>query len=90
MDSTTENLVELAWLLVSRLERLSADSYWAHQASGLRGSLLRWLEQHAERLVQPSAQELENLSRLIETGFMLLEKAAREISVPETENSRLP
>lgn len=37
-----------ARMLVARLERLSADSYWAHQASGLRGSLLRCLEQVRE------------------------------------------
>lgn len=32
-------------LLVDRLERISADSTWAHQASGLRGSLLLILDQ---------------------------------------------
>jgi hypothetical protein len=41
----TERQIAYARLLVSRLERLSADSYWAHQASGLRGSLLRCLQQ---------------------------------------------
>jgi len=35
----------LAHQLLVRLERLSADSYWAHRASGLRGSLLKCVEQ---------------------------------------------
>ena len=36
--------IDQALLLISRLERLSADSYWAHRASGLRGALLRSLD----------------------------------------------
>lgn len=72
----------LALLLISRLERLSADSYWAHQASGLRGSLLRSLEEmRAGGLgggASPS-REGERLAGLIERGFEVLEKAAREI-----------
>jgi hypothetical protein len=71
----------LALLLISRLERLSADSYWAHQASGLRGSLLRGLE---ERTGEPGdvaslTLEGERLAGLIQRGFEVLEKAARAI-----------
>ena len=58
---------ELAWMLIARLERLSADSYWAHRASGVRGSLLRWVEAGEGDIVV-----------LIERGFEFLEKAARE------------
>jgi hypothetical protein len=36
---------ELIKLLIDRLEHLSADSTYAHRASGLRGSLLRALDQ---------------------------------------------
>ena len=36
--------LELLKRLVDRLERLSADSTYAHQASGLRGTLLRYIE----------------------------------------------
>lgn len=57
-------------MLVARLERLSADSYWAHQASGVRGSLLRIIEN--ERL------ESSDVDILLEMGFDFLEKAARE------------
>lgn len=58
---------ELAWMLIARLERLSADSYWAHRASGVRGSLLRWVEAGEGDIVV-----------LIERGFEFLEKAAKE------------
>lgn len=61
---------ELIALLIARLERLSADSYWAHQASGVRGSLLRWVEGGDDSHCL--------LEGLIEWGFEVLEKAARE------------
>lgn len=57
-------------MLVARLERLSADSYWAHQASGVRGSLLRFMEK--ENL------EAIDIRMLIDKGFDFLEKAAKE------------
>jgi len=61
---------DLIDMLVARLERLSADSYWAHQASGVRGSLLRIIEN--ERL------DSSQVDILVEMGFDFLEKAARE------------
>jgi hypothetical protein len=70
--------IEQARLLVARLERLSADSYWAHWASGLRGALLRSLE----RLESGTADEKEEtarLDRLFQRGFEILARAAREI-----------
>ena len=51
-------------MLVARLERLSADSYWAHQASGVRGSLLRLMEK--ENL------EAIDIGMLIDKGFDFL------------------
>jgi hypothetical protein len=36
---------KLIRLLLPRLERISADSYWAHRASGVRGTLVKILEQ---------------------------------------------
>lgn len=69
-----ENVIDrhrdLVRMLIARLERLSADSYWARQASGVRGSLLKLYE--AEEL------ETEQGLNLIERGFDYLEKAARE------------
>jgi len=43
-----ENLldrIELLRLLMSRLERLSVDSHWARRASGLRGNIVKVLEE---------------------------------------------
>jgi hypothetical protein len=73
-----EQEIAYARMLVARLERLSADSYWAHRSSGLRGSLLRALEQveggggNAEDLRQ-------HLQVLIQQGSALLARAAREL-----------
>ncbi|UCD98618.1 MAG: hypothetical protein JSV42_16960 [Chloroflexota bacterium] len=61
---------DLVHLLIARLERLSADSYWAHQASGVRGSLLRMIDSGE---LHPEQRE-----KLIRSGFDFLEKAARE------------
>jgi hypothetical protein len=61
-------------LLITRLERLSADSVWAHRASGVRGALLRMQEQIE------SGQPVEGprATRLIRLGFQILEGAAKE------------
>jgi hypothetical protein len=68
--------LELIRLLLARLERISTDSYWAHRASGVRGSLLRALEKlEAGRPVQTS-----RLDALMAKGFDILEKAAIEKS----------
>ena len=69
--------MELARFLISRLERISADSYWAHQASGVRGALLRCLE-------QVECRQSERLETLIDAGFKLLEQAARELRAPQS------
>lgn len=70
---TDEPLRTLQFLL-SRLERISADSVVAHRASGVRGGMLRAVEKlEAGRPV--SSQEVR---RLIESGYNLLEKAAAE------------
>lgn len=66
--------IQLIKLLLSRLERVSVDSYWAHHASGVRGSLLKVLEKmEAGQAVDGSA-----LMRLIDKGFQILERAAKE------------
>lgn len=79
--ASTSLALETARLLALRLERLSADSIWAHRASGLRGSLLRMLELAAQNpsLDEKTLAQLENLSR---QGFWMLENAAREIPDP--------
>lgn len=77
---TLPGSISAAYLLVSRLERLSADSYWAHQASGVRGSLLRLLEryEHQSYLSEPDLRHLETALQL---GYRLLGLAAKEITI---------
>ena len=60
-----------ARVLIDRLERISADSQWAHQASGIRASISKSLGYD-----QP---DLRSLEELLDMGFNILEKAAAEI-----------
>jgi hypothetical protein len=71
-----ENTLSLAQLLLARLERISADSVWAHRASGIRGSLVRMLDE-IEKGVPIEEPEI---NREMEIGFSILAKAAEEIS----------
>jgi hypothetical protein len=67
--------IELLRLLAQRLERLSVDSLWARRASGLRGNIIKVLEEiDAGRGVNA-----ERLNSLIEQGFKVLRHAAQEI-----------
>jgi hypothetical protein len=72
MDSTEET--KLIKLLLERLERVSVDSYWAHRASGIRGGLLKLLEELEKGT--PAGQA--NPSELISSAFDILTRAARE------------
>jgi hypothetical protein len=76
MDRQEEKLIFDAGVLVSRLERLSADSHWAHKASGLRGSLLKLLQQFE---VNPQPEHIRSLNELIPQGQEILNQAAKEI-----------
>jgi hypothetical protein len=73
MNSPTSE-EKLILLLLTRLERISVDSYWAHRASGVRGALLRALEK-IENGSQDSKPDL-----LISKGFEILKEAAKEKS----------
>lgn len=74
MDQTSENLFFQTKILIQRLERISADSVWAHRVSGVRGALLRCVENwQAGELDEP------RLRYLLDVGFDYLYKAAREI-----------
>ena len=72
-NSTTEPLRTLR-LLLARLERISADSVTAHRASGVRGALLRTVE----KLEAGEAVSDAELKRLIDAGYGLLQRAAKE------------
>ena len=65
---------KLIRLLLPRLERISADSYWAHRASGVRGALARLLaEMEAGKPVDPRLLQANLL-----LGFEILKEAAGE------------
>lgn len=65
---------KLIHLLLPRLERISIDSYWAHRASGVRGALVKILEQmEADDAVDPVS-----LRTNIRIGFEILQEAAEE------------
>jgi len=74
-------IVRRARVLLNRLERLSADSSWAHRASGLRGSIMRIL---LDQEMLGGDEGIITLEILLEQGFDLLTKAAKEI--PDCEN----
>ena len=73
-----QSSLRLIRLLSVRLERISVDSYWAHRASGIRGALLRVVE------------EIENhrpvsglkTKRLLDDGFEILRQAIGEYTRP--------
>jgi hypothetical protein len=69
---------ELIQRLADRLEHLSADSSYAHRASGLRGSLLRYIEriEGGEHITPVEQVQLE---QALEYGFKILELAAKEV-----------
>ena len=71
MDNESLALIRL---LLARLERISADSYWAHQASGVRGSLMRALD----ALEDGSPVSTANVTEWTGMGFHILEKASAE------------
>lgn len=82
--STTDlpDQLELAAALVSRLERLSADSIWAHRASGVRGALLRSIDSFQASVSTSGDRtdaEIRRLVQAMEYGYFVLEKAAREL-----------
>lgn len=78
-SDSSPDLLALARLLASRLERLSADSIWARRASGLRGNLLKTLE----AIESGSEADSVRLEPLIRLGFEMLAAAAREIPIPK-------
>lgn len=82
MEKDREQLIQQAEILLDRLERLSADSTWAHRASGIRGALIRSLPRN-----QTAVFDQEKLSALLEQGFKILILAAKEIPDHRENNS---
>lgn len=74
--SPDKSLKRRSGLLLDRLERITADSAWAHQASGVRASLAKCLA--------GESPDPDEINALLLRGFQILEKAASEI--PEENN----
>jgi len=85
MSASVAVRLDQARMIAQRLERLSADSAWAHISSGYRGSFLRLIDrlENLADVEQARPEEVERLDFLIDKGFDLLAKAAREIGDPE-------
>ena len=77
MENNDINLMR-AKLVAQRLGRLSADSVWAHRASGVRASLDKFLTRLEAGLVEP-----DQLAPLLQRGTEILEKAAQTIPAPD-------
>jgi hypothetical protein len=61
-------------LLLTWLERISVDSYWAHRASGVRGALTKiLLQMEMGEPVDPVSVRMN-----LRVGFDILGKAAEE------------
>jgi len=75
VTSAQPDHIRLLRLLISRLERLSVDSHWARRANGLRGNIVKVLEE------ADSGQEIssERLELLTDAAFDILRRAAQDI-----------
>jgi len=82
MQTPYQKIYELARLVVERLEKVSADSIWARRSSGVRGNLLRLLDEF-EKNPPPSEHQVKRLENLCQAGFTMLENAAREKRAPK-------
>lgn len=65
---------KIVQLLLARLERVSVDSYWAHRASGIRGSLLRVVEE----IEKGTFTGRPYTNEIISSAYHILTQAARE------------
>jgi hypothetical protein len=77
MTSPDAQQIRQARILVDRLARLSADSIWAHRASGLRASM----DKSLARLESGEAVDAAEFDRLLSLGYEMLVRAAEEIPV---------
>ena len=64
--------------LIARLERLSVDSHWAHRAAGVRGGLLKALEE-----LEAGRPVPDELAAVLTQSYRILVRAAREIPARE-------
>ena len=77
MDSLKSlDLLKRVGFLVSRLERVSADSVMAHKVSGIRGSLLKVMDSDVGTYSQ---EDLIKLESMISIAYDYLKQACREV-----------
>ena len=67
--------IQLLRLLITRLERLSVDSHWARRANGLRGNIVKVLEEADSGQAVSSAR----VDLLTDAAFDILRRAAHDI-----------
>ena len=77
MQPGNPKIIELRQL-IARLERLSVDSHWAHQAAGMRGGLLIALGD-----LEAGKPEPDELAAILAQSYQILIQAAREIPARE-------
>lgn len=77
MQPGNPKIVELR-LLIARLERLPVDSHWAHRAAGVRGGLLKALEE-----LEAGKPVPDELAAVLTQSYRILVRAAREIPARE-------
>ena len=75
MSASQSARIDLLRLLVARLERLSVDSHWARRASGLRGNIVKVLEEAEAGQNVPVGR----INLLTEAAFEFLRRAAQDI-----------
>lgn len=71
--SNPQSDINIIRMLLDRLERTPADSPWAHRASGVRGALIKMLEQ----MEMGDAIDPVSLKEDILIGFQILKGAAK-------------
>lgn len=75
MTTAQPQQLQLLRLLITRLERLSVDSHWARRANGLRGNIVKVLEEANSG--QPVSADRVDL--LTDAAFDILRRAAHDI-----------
>ncbi len=75
MTTAQPQQLQLLRLLITRLERLSVDSHWARRADGLRGNIVKVLEE-AESGKQVASTRVDLLT---DAAFDILRRAAHDI-----------
>ncbi len=73
---TLPHHITQAQQLLQRLEKIPVDSKWSRRASGVRAGLAKELSS----IQDPDTADLQKLKGLIQLGYKIAARAAREIS----------